>query len=363
MSVWESYPPDYRSREVRQIAAAVQAGESVAVVGLSGSGKSNLLGFLEQRLGRDGIVPGVTSPHPAFFLVDCNRLLEPGAAGLYRLVLEAMDCETGKGDFNALDEAVGKTLQQAPGVCLLLDRYDALGKAGESSELVASNLRALRDAHKYSLTYVTASRRQPDPQDELAELFYAHTIWLGPLNENDARWNVERYTLRKGLEWDEQTVQRILQLSGGYPSLLRAVCEACAEGCPLELEPVRQHPAVQRRVDEFWADQPSQAALEASSLRGHPLLSSRPRPQAFNDSQLTAKENQLYSYLKAHPNHVCEKDDLIQAIWPEDVIFERGIRDDSLAQLVRRLREKIEPLPSSPQHIHTVPGRGYRFTP
>jgi DNA-binding response OmpR family regulator len=54
---------------------------------------------------------------------------------------------------------------------------------------------------------------------------------------------------------------------------------------------------------------------------------------------------------------------LIRAVWPEDRIFERGIRDDSLAQLVRRLREKIEPLPSTPRHIHSVPGRGYRFTP
>ncbi|HLE30620.1 MAG TPA: helix-turn-helix domain-containing protein [Anaerolineales bacterium] len=39
----------------------------------------------------------------------------------------------------------------------------------------------------------------------------------------------------------------------------------------------------------------------------------------------------------------------------------RGVRDDSLAQLVRRLREKIEPDPANPRHIHTVPGRGYRF--
>jgi DNA-binding winged helix-turn-helix (wHTH) protein len=54
---------------------------------------------------------------------------------------------------------------------------------------------------------------------------------------------------------------------------------------------------------------------------------------------------------------------LIHAVWPEDRIFERGIRDDSLAQIIRRLREKIEPDPSSPSHVHTVPGRGYRYMP
>ena len=58
---------------------------------------------------------------------------------------------------------------------------------------------------------------------------------------------------------------------------------------------------------------------------------------------------------------MCEKDDLIRAVWPEDALYERGIRDDSLAQVVRRLREKIEADPSAPQYIQTVPGRGYRF--
>ena len=376
MSVWESYPSDYRSREVLWITAAVEAGESAAVVGLSGSGKSNLLGFMANRLGREGHLPGIGRGHPAFFLVDCNRLTaqpasHPVEEGLFQLMLETLGFEPEKGTFSALNAAIQQVLENSPGICLLLDRYDALGLAedskpegsGSPGSPLASNLRALRDQHKYDLTFVTASRRPPDPRDELAELFYAHTLWLGSLNEGDARWNIQRYAQRKVLDWSEQTVQRILQLSGGYPSLLRAVCEAYASGCPLELEQIGQHPAVRRRVEEFWADQPSQADLEVSGLSGHPLLSPGRSIQRFDSNQLTAKEHQLWAYFEAHPNQVCEKDDLIQAVWPEDVIFERGIRDDSLAQLVRRLREKIEPLPSSPQHIHTVTGRGYRFSP
>ena len=53
----------------------------------------------------------------------------------------------------------------------------------------------------------------------------------------------------------------------------------------------------------------------------------------------------------------------MRAVWPEDFIFEQGVRDDSLAQLVRRLRIKIEPDPSQPKYIQTVPGRGYIFKP
>jgi len=99
-----------------------------------------------------------------------------------------------------------------------------------------------------------------------------------------------------------------------------------------------------------------------SGLEGLPLLALAPEIQGFDTSQLTEKEFLLLQYLEAHPGDVCSKDDLVQAVWPEDQIYERGIRDDSLAQLVRRLRVKIEPEPSNPRYIQTVPGRGYRFS-
>ena len=40
-----------------------------------------------------------------------------------------------------------------------------------------------------------------------------------------------------------------------------------------------------------------------------------------------------------------------------------GIRDDRLAQLVRRLRDKVEPDPHTPHYIVPVWGRGYRLVP
>jgi DNA-binding response OmpR family regulator len=114
-------------------------------------------------------------------------------------------------------------------------------------------------------------------------------------------------------------------------------------------------------VDEFWADQPGDDDLRSSGLEGQPLLFYG--RTSFAGLQLTAKEHLLLEYLRQHPEQICEKDDLIRAVWPEDRIFERGIRDDSLAQLIRRLREKVEPDPSNPRHIFTAPGRGYRYKP
>ena len=76
MSAWDDYPEDYRTSQVQSILSAVRAGESAAVIGLSGSGKSNLLGYLAHRWGKAGA-------RPRLVLVDCNRLADVSAAGSF----------------------------------------------------------------------------------------------------------------------------------------------------------------------------------------------------------------------------------------------------------------------------------------
>ena len=353
MSAWDDYPEDYRASQVHSLLAAVQAGESAAVIGLSGSGKSNLLGYLAHRWGN-------ASARPRLALVDCNRLADVSAGGIFRLVRSSLGDQSAVGDeFSALEAVLERWLAESSPLGLLLDRFDAL--AEHPAQSIYSNLRALRDAHKYELAYIIATRRPLEPHNELAELFFAHTLWLGPLSESDTAWNVQRYARRTGLSWGMEVTRQIAALSGGYPALLRAACEAHAAGCPLSLPELSQHPAVQRRLDEFWADQPDTATLRLCGLSDNPLLNASRLSAQIDTAGLTAKEHALWEYLQAHPAQVCEKDDLIRAVWPEDRIFERGIRDDSLAQLVRRLREKIESDPSNPRRIQTVAGRGYRF--
>lgn len=349
MPTWEQYPADYRQSEVSRILEAIRAGECVSVVGLSGAGKSNLMGFLFHRRNPGNLV-----------LIDGNRARPATAEGLFRLAHRMLTpseapAAVSTGDaFPALEDAVDRRLQSPPGTLgLFVDRYDALDP--QEQQLCAAPLRALRDAHKYDLAYVIATRHPLGSEDELAELFYAHTLWLGPLSPSDARWSAGAYAQRRGLAWDETTIARLIELSWGYPSLLRACCEAFAAGSPLDPEILRAHPAVRSRVDEFWASRPSADEFRLSGLRGHPLLGEGPATVDAGSPELTAGEHHLLSYFQAHPGEVCEKDDLIAAVWPEDRVA-GGLRDDSLAQLIRRLRLKI-----GAERIQTVPGRGYRY--
>lgn len=356
MTPWDDYPATYRQREVAAVLSAIRAGECAAVVGLSGAGKSNLMGFLAHR--RDAYA--LPESH-RLVLIDCNRLPARTPVALLTAIRAAVDPAGDSFSEDALaavEVALRRHVRADAPLTLLLDRFDGVSDGADAT--ATNNLRALRDAHKYALTYVIAARRPPAAGTELAELFFANTVWLGPFGDGDARWNVARFARRRGLAWGDATATALVACSRGYPALLRACCEAHAAGAPLEAPALAAHPAVRARADEIGADAPSDDELRLSGLLDHPLLPATHAPR-FDTTQLTAKENLLLRYLQSRAGEVCEKDDIIRAVWPEDRVVGQGIRDDSLAQLVRRLREKIEPAPSAPRHILTVPGRGYRF--
>lgn len=69
---------------------------------------------------------------------------------------------------------------------------------------------------------------------------------------------------------------------------------------------------------------------------------------------LTALECRLLEYMMLYVDHILTIQDLITYVWGPG-----GGDRDMLRQLVRRLRTKIEPNPSQPIFIETVPGKGY----
>ena len=69
---------------------------------------------------------------------------------------------------------------------------------------------------------------------------------------------------------------------------------------------------------------------------------------------LTHLENQLMEYLMINAGQVLTVEMIIDQVWGP-----AGGDRDMLRQLIHRLRTKIEPEPSEPVYIHTVPGMGY----
>lgn len=74
--------------------------------------------------------------------------------------------------------------------------------------------------------------------------------------------------------------------------------------------------------------------------------------------ELTAKEYQLLLFMVKNVDQILSKDLIIEKIWGSEY---EGY-DNTLMVHIRHLRTKIEDNPSSPKHIITYKGLGYKFT-
>lgn len=78
---------------------------------------------------------------------------------------------------------------------------------------------------------------------------------------------------------------------------------------------------------------------------------------AHREFRLTPKEFDLLAYLVSHANRVISHRELLQAVWGPDY----GEEIEYLRVFINQLRKKIEPQPSKPAYLLTVPWVGYRF--
>lgn len=97
---------------------------------------------------------------------------------------------------------------------------------------------------------------------------------------------------------------------------------------------------------------------EIISIRG--LMINKTNRQVYvngNEVEFTSKEYDLLILLISTPNKVFSKSEIFEKVWELN-------SDNDLPTItvhIRKLREKIEDIPSDPQYIQTVWGVGYKF--
>lgn len=74
--------------------------------------------------------------------------------------------------------------------------------------------------------------------------------------------------------------------------------------------------------------------------------------------EFTKKEKALFSFLERNLDKVCEREDIIEAVWPEVESF--GVSDWAIDRLVARVRGKLKEK-ASEYEIQTVKTRGYKL--
>ena len=76
-----------------------------------------------------------------------------------------------------------------------------------------------------------------------------------------------------------------------------------------------------------------------------------------NPIELTQVEFQIMEYFFNNPGAALSRTDILQQVWGSSYFGEEKIVDVN----IRRLRMKVEDVPSSPQHLMTIWGIGYKW--
>lgn len=113
-----------------------------------------------------------------------------------------------------------------------------------------------------------------------------------------------------------------------------------------------------RRV-ELLNDYSNSGKSEIHKQSGEFSLNMRRRTltKSGEELELTPVEYQLLELLFAANGDAVSRDTIIRRIWGESFLGEDKIVDVN----IRRLRMKVEDIPSDPRHILTVRGAGYRW--
>ncbi len=112
----------------------------------------------------------------------------------------------------------------------------------------------------------------------------------------------------------------------------------------------RRVDAARRRFEVQYLEEIRQGDF-VLNLRNRTLL------RDGNPVELTQLEFQIIEYFFTNPGKPLSRVDILHRVWGEDYYGEEKIVDVN----IRRLRMKIEANPSSPEHIMTVWGLGYKW--
>ncbi len=284
---------------------------------------------------------------------------------------------------------------------LFLIRFDRL-KDAVTPELF-SNLQGLKDAAKQKLSYVFTTYRplyelSPEVFKKSALSVFSKDMSLPPATDQDMQAILNTLQERYRLELSDAQKQFLLELSAGHVQYLQlsmiklhelgAVPKTKAELFGL----LQGHEEIVLQSEELFesltkqeqevlltikdhkqpdpdATQRARYLWDSGILRGkgaenfifNPLFAdyvSKLHSGKNGNGDFTKKEHLLFSFLKKHSGELCEREDIIEAVWPE--YKDLGVSDWAIDRLVARARAKLK-TQNSQYEIVTVITRGYKL--
>ena len=278
-------------------------------------------------------------------------------------------------------------------------RFDRM-KDAVTPEFFA-NLQGLKDATHRKLSYVFTSARSLDALSETvftrASLsVFSKDLYIKPAKQDDTKIILKTYKDRYKLDLPSLIEQALLDAVDGYVQYLQlSLVHFHERKSPLKtkdelLESLLKDEEIGLQSEELWESLGQQeknvitkiiknekvtkeekdegkylwdTGLVVDSRVFSPLFDyyiSQTEKKSSNNNivELTKKENLLFNYLKDSINLVCEREQIVEGVWPE--VEALGVSDWAIDRLVARVRNKLK-LQKSQFEVQTIRTRGYKL--
>src|SRR5258706_1130993 len=268
------------------------------------------------------------------------------------------------------------------------------------------NLQGLQTVTNNKLSYVFTSYRElnaltPKVFHRKIVSVFLQTMYMRPAQEIDAKLLFDTAQQRYSFSLQENLKQEILRLCGGHVQYLQVsavIIHELGEGInkttPSQLFSIIS--GDERTIlqsEELWEslDSKEQEVLQKISEKISITTEEKEKAKYLWDTGFVKDENKIFSdlfaqfvkdiqaskkdenksydlskkehilfvLLQQYPNEICEREVIVEKVWPE--YKEYGVSDWSIDRLVARLRGKLRKQKSM-YEISTVRTRGYRLT-
>jgi hypothetical protein len=299
--------------------------------------------------------------------------------------------------------SIGRIIEEGYLPTLFFIRFDRLS-ASVTPEFFA-NLEGLRDASHQQLTYVFTSflpfkRIFPAVSSQAILALAYKNIYFKPTKKEDAKTIFNIYKNRYNLKLGENLEKEFLNLVDGHFQYLQLGLISLHEPTATlkTKEELFNHLVSDERIrlqsEELWEnlDKEEQNILLKivnkedvtreekkkgaylwntgfvlvdkqklkifSPLFEYYIKERRKEESKGNIAEFSKKELIFFEFLKKHQDEICEREKIIEEVWPE--AEELGISDWAIDKLAARVRSKLK-LQSNNFELQTVKTRGYKL--
>lgn len=285
---------------------------------------------------------------------------------------------------------------------LFLIRFDRMQEA--ATENLFANLRGLQDSMHSQLSFViTCFRPLEDLVPKLEKSFlssFTKPMFLCPASKEDQEILLDTYQVRYNLKLNQTQKNQLFDLVGGHIRFLQLSLIFLNENSQLPFEKALTQLTHDERImlqaEELWeslnkeeqqvlknivSSKPNSVSIQSHKylvetgfikqdkngyiifaklleeyIKSHTLIINN----SDNSLEFTKKELALFNFLQKNLNQVCERDQIIEAVWTdEEEALE--VSDWAMDRLVARVRAKLKKQKSN-QEILTIRTRGYKLT-